>query len=384
MDYQKIKNELYEKQDGKCFYCGELLTPNNMQLDHFYPKSLGRINSINNLVLTCSKCNSQKSNHSPFLEIEFVNFIAKILEKRKDFRNLKKESLISQELRYKADIFVEQKINNKWVPVLIEIKTTPTFTSNRLFKIINQLNSYKKALPKNTKIIFVFPGRLSENDYKIVRENEIEVWDKDTIGKEFEKEIKSINNKLFFSYFSNTSIQPRFENELITKLNSIIAGKKEWSKYQKHIGTILDYLFKEILSEPITELPDKNLTNRRDFILRNYAEKGFWKYLRSVYQADFIVIDAKNYVGKIKKNQILQISNYLKQHGTGLFAIIISRNGEENKSSYLTRKEKWILERKMIIILSDEDVINMIIAKNTLNSPDEIIKQKIENFRLEM
>jgi hypothetical protein len=106
--------------------------------------------------------------------------------------------------------------------------------------------------------------------------------------------------------------------------------------------------------------------------------------LRETYKADFIVIDAKNYTGKIKKNQILQICNYLKQHGTGLFAIIISRNGEEDKGSYFTRREKWVTENKMVIILDDNDIQKMILAKAFSGLPEEIIKQRIEEFRLDV
>ena len=39
---------------------------------------------------------------------------------------------------------------------------------------------------------------------------------------------------------------------------------------------------------------------------------------------------------------------------------------------------------KMIINLNDSDIINMILAKDYSDSPEEIIRQKIENFRLGM
>ena len=225
---------------------------------------------------------------------------------------------------------------------------------------------------------------MPESDYSIFKDNNIEVWDRDYIRKNFSKEIEQIDNKLFQKYFSIKISNLTIEKELLDELNKISSGRKEWSKYQKHIEKILDYLFGETLSAPITELADNFGINRRDFILRNYSETGFWKYLRETYQADFIVIDAKNYTGQIKKNQILQISNYLKQHGTGLFAIIISRNGKENKGSYFTRREKWVTENKMIIILDDSDIEKMILAKASSNLPEEIIKQRIEEFRLDI
>jgi hypothetical protein len=217
-----------------------------------------------------------------------------------------------------------------------------------------------------------------------LRQSNIEVWDRKFITQTFKNEIEKTDNKLFQKFFSLSESKPKIEDTLLNELKLISAGKDDWSKYQKHVEKILSFLFSDILSEPITELPDKYGINRRDFILRNYCETGFWKYLREKYQADFIVIDAKNYTGKIKKNQVLQISNYLKSHGTGLFAIIISRNGQEDTGSYFTRREIWATERKMIIILDDNDMEKMILAKAALNRPEEIIIQKIEGFRLEM
>ena len=212
----------------------------------------------------------------------------------------------------------------------------------------------------------------------------IEVWDRDYISNTFKEQIKSVDDKLFQKLFSSNPVKRKIQDSLISELKLIPAGRSDWSKYQKHIEKILSYLYSDVLSDPITELSDKFGINRRDFILRNYCENGFWKYLREKYQADFIVIDAKNYTGKIKKNQILQLSNYLKTHGTGLFAIIISRNGKEDNGSYFSRREAWATEKKMIIILDDNDMEKMIFAKASANQPEEIIIQKIEAFRLEM
>lgn len=318
----------------------------------------------------------------PFREIEFTYFISKILEKSNDFRNINQESRLSEITSHRADIFAEQKVNNNWIKVLIEIKSNPTFTKTRLENILQQLLTYKTQIDENVKLVFAFPGILPESDYMILKKNHIEIWDRNYIRQKFKKEIKEIDNKLFQKYFSLQSSPLAIEKNLLEELKLISSGRNDCYKYQKHIEKILDYLFGETLSSPITELSDSFGINRRDFILRNYSEAGFWKYLRETYKADFIVIDAKNYSGKIKKNQILQISNYLKQHGTGLFAIIISRNGKEDNGSFFTRREKWVTENKMIIVLDDNDIEKMILAKASSNLPEEIIKQKIEEFRL--
>ncbi|MDQ0064255.1 HNH endonuclease [Chryseobacterium lathyri] len=373
-----LKIDLYKEQDGKCIYCNKDYPIKDLIFDHIFPRSFSDT-SDNHIVLTCYKCNDYKSNRKPFNEFEFVNFLKELIENSDDYNSVSSESVLDGNSLFKADLLVEKVDGTK---LLLEVKSFPTYTNNRLQDIINQIKTYVE-ISKDYKGVFVFPGKLSENSNKLLKDQDIEVWDIDFIIQNFSKQIENSSFKLLKKIFGfhNNIDEPQ---ELIISLKSILPGKKDWSKYQKHLGTILSFLFGDSLSDPIYERPDKMKINRRDFILRNYEESGFWKYIRDRYQADFIVVDAKNYEKGIKKQEILQISNYLKSHGTGLFAIIISRNGLENTSSYYTRREIWVTEKKMIIILSDIDIENMILAKANSNKPDEIIKQKIEQFRLEM
>jgi hypothetical protein len=380
---QKIKVKIYEEQNGKCFFCERKFPIDLLTFDHLVPRSLNGDDSIDNIVLSCRECNVYRANKMPFQEIELIYFLRKILDNHPDFKNLKEEDSPLDGINYRADIIAEQNIDGKWKKILIEVKSTPTFTSERLENIINRLNAYKAHLKDDEKLIFAFPGILPQADNDLFKKSSIEIWDRNFISKTFKNEIEQIDNKLFKKYFFLHSYnKSRIENSLLDELKSIKPGKGDWSKYQKHIEKILSYLFSDVLSDPITELSDKYGINRRDFILRNYCEEGIWKYLRDEYQADFIIIDAKNYTGKIKKNQILQISNYLKSCGTGLFAIIISRNGKEDNDSYFTRREVWTTSKKMIIIIGDDDIEKMILAKISSNQPEEIILQKIEEFRL--
>jgi hypothetical protein len=120
--------------------------------------------------------------------------------------------------------------------------------------------------------------------------------------------------------------------------------------------------------------------NRRDFILPNYSEDDFWAFIRYQYSGDYVV-DAKIYSGKIKKRNVLQISNYLKKHGAGLFGLIICRRGGDN-SCVQTLREIWAIDRKLIIVLTDDDIEKVLIEKSSGRNPEIIIRQKIEDFRL--
>ena len=88
---KKLRKSIYNKTDGKCYYCGNAL-PKQWQVDHFFPKNkehwlqskpmmeeasapkdLEDINDYRNLVPACPRCNKWKS---VFYVEEFRNEIA--------------------------------------------------------------------------------------------------------------------------------------------------------------------------------------------------------------------------------------------------------------------------------------------------------------------
>jgi len=140
-------------------------------------------------------------------------------------------------------------------------------------------------------------------------------------------------------------------------------------------------LFVPPLGRPIWESADRTGANRRDIILPNYAFDGFWKYMRETYKADYILVDAKNLKGPITKAHALQIANYLKPDGAGMFGIIAARNGA-NASCEQTIREQWTAYRKMIILLSDDDIEDMLRTKGSNGSPEELLGTVIQDFRL--
>lgn len=146
--YQNIKSKLFKEQDGKCFYCGEEFSIEQLDIEHLMPRSLTNDNSLRNKVLICRMCNIKKAGRLPFQEQEFSEFIYSLLDKHPDFRNVNQDVLIDTSKQYRGDIIVERNIKGKWVETLIEIKAFPTFTDKRLKDIISQLSTYKKILIK--------------------------------------------------------------------------------------------------------------------------------------------------------------------------------------------------------------------------------------------
>lgn len=59
----KIKRAVYEKQNGKCAFCGNSFPIERMQGDHIIAWSNGGTTVIENCQMLCAQCNGTKSNH---------------------------------------------------------------------------------------------------------------------------------------------------------------------------------------------------------------------------------------------------------------------------------------------------------------------------------
>ena len=49
-----------------------------------------------------------------------------------------------------------------------------------------------------------------------------------------------------------------------------------------------------------------------------------------------------------------------------------------------TLREQWLVNSKMIVVLDDEDIKEMLVAKLDGRAPEDLLAQKIEQFRLSM
>lgn len=61
---------LYKMYKGVCQYCLEKISFSKATKDHVYPRSLGGLTTSCNLVLSCTSCNSKKSNIFPYYNKE--------------------------------------------------------------------------------------------------------------------------------------------------------------------------------------------------------------------------------------------------------------------------------------------------------------------------
>jgi hypothetical protein len=291
--------------------------------------------------------------------------------------------------------------------LLVKIKTQTPQTDARLKDMATQLVAaavkYEKAARKlsdrvlpdfdlpttldkespdlhGLELLAIFPGVLSRSKTAIFQQAGIEVWD----GRYLRRQGRRLGIQVpsFVARPEDESPGESVPAEALTsRLQQIQPGRVDAAAYEKWCEEALQFLFCPPLKVPIAQSPNGSRSNRRDLILPNYATNGFFRFLRNHYGAAYIVAEMKNGGSRAGKNAVLQVSNYLSRHGTGLFGMLLTRKGMDASAAW-TQRENWVLHDKLIICLADEDMTQMLLSKASGKSPAETIQQKIEDFRL--
>lgn len=318
-----------------------------------------------------SKHSYTKLSDTSFLELEFITYLSRLIEANNKFSNTSIEpSFKDSEGRILRPDIVCDYQNKK---LIIEVKKIAPLTDKRVIDFIRQIKRYN-VLGDDAQLVVVFPEKLQRKYEEQFKEEDIIVWDISTLALIFSNQIEVIRETPLYPVIFNAGVKRDDKSQstlFIEELESIKPGKSDWSRYQQLIANCMEYLFAPPLGKPLYELSDSSKTNRRDIILPNYTEIGFWQFLRDNYFAHFIVIDAKNLTKNIEKKDVLQVSNYLKKFGTGLFGMIISRN-KPHSNAILTQREHWIADNKLVVFLQDDDIVQMLAMKDNSGNPEDV------------
>lgn len=344
----------------------------------------------------------------------FNEFLSNVIPSLVGSNKVRREALIGTRMR--PDFIVDTGTTD----LIVEAKREAPQTSSRLQLTIEQMKRYSAAYLEEfghtPRLVLAVPDSLSHDYKNLLHSSNIEVWDRPILLAE--AELLGIATEDIFGPVDSNPERPggdtigspiyrssaygppvyqspvydsprgvgrptRYSDDLAERLANIVPGRPHWSAYQSLCGEILDYIFCPPLEHSIAESRNETGTNRRDFIYPNYAIDGFWAFMRLHYEAHYIVVDAKNYQNPVKKDEVLQISHYLTRHGTGLFGLIACRGGV-SPAARTVRRDQWILHDKLIIFLDDSDLRQMLENRESGSSPETVIRQKIEDFRLEV
>lgn len=197
----------------------------------------------------------------------------------------------------------------------------------------------------------------------------------DIIWKKPDIDIEPVDEKFYISD----------SEKLIDDLKSIESGKENFQKYEECCIKILKYLFEEELGIWEKQYQSNEELYRFDLVckIKSGELSEFWETLRNFFNCKYIIFEFKNYKDSITQQQIYTTEKYLYINALRSVAIILSRKGVDNnglKAGKGTLRENG----KLIIVLNDDDIINMIEEKNNANDPANFLANKLDKMLLEL
>lgn len=281
-------------------------------------------------------------------------------------------------------------------PLVIRANATTPQTSYRLEQaaaaLLDAVRHYRELhLDQDPVPVLAFPGVVSRSKANLVASAGLEVWDGPYLRRHAWQLDVPVPPFIAHEHTSGLDYdrsggpqapESSYSYPLLDRLNSIRPGQRGWSAYERYCEDLLNFLFVPPLNLAIPQSRDDRHANQRDYILPNYAmDGGFWHFMRTHYEAHYIVAEVKNLTSGPGKREILQVANYLNPHGTGLFALILARKELDQTARWICR-EQWIQHRKLIVGIHDDDIYQMVETKLAGDDPAELLRQKIEDFRL--
>ena len=166
---------------------------------------------------------------------------------------------------------------------------------------------------------------------------------------------------------------------LKNELKRIDSGHKYFREYEDLVFRIFQYLLVPPLKPPLPQRMTSDCLERRDILIPNTGQALFYDNLRNRYHSEFIVIECKNFSGKIGKKEVGQLRLYARKKSVGRFGILVSRKSP-SKSALKERANAYRDDDALILLIDDSVLFELIDHKIEGKDPAEYLDQMRLDF----
>jgi hypothetical protein len=164
-------------------------------------------------------------------------------------------------------------------------------------------------------------------------------------------------------------------------LSQIPTGTKASGDYQRLVFEIVNFLFEPELTDGRMEEQTYLKTERRDIIYTNESDRSFWQYIRQTYASTLVMFEVKN-VSELERGHINQVAGYLGAR-LGMFGVIATREPAPMnivRKTYVIYNDTPSMPRKIILVLSDADLLAMMQQKLAGADPTKHVQRIYRDF----
>jgi hypothetical protein len=272
------------------------------------------------------------------------------------------------------DGYFDLPVNTNDEPILLVprwiLRTLPWINFDDYLKA--EFSLFLRAKATKSRLKLDRSQEITKDKVVEISRKEIERIDKYVTNKE-----KDSHNALPAELNSTAKIVAGLGQSLLQSLKQIKPGRIEAAAYQKHILETLNYLFEPELIDGKVEESTIMGTERRDIIFVNDSEKTFFSYLRNSYNNFLIVFETKN-TDDLSVENFNQLGTYLGDK-TGYCGFLVTRNTAD-KNDKLKAISIYNNLRRIILILSDQDIEQMINDRMVGKDPMRLLQKRYREF----
>lgn len=218
-----------------------------------------------------------------------------------------------------------------------------------------------------------------------VRNPRLRIWDRDVLNRLVNKHL-NILEKYFAAYpVAIDALTRKFDpatvirqREFKQRLATCPSGRDHFDEFEA-IGTDLwRYVFGGKLGEPKVQRTTSDRVQRRDSLFRNLRTSPFFERVFNRFDADFVIVDFKNYSDAVDSDVIEDVGNYANK-ALGNFVIAVSRKG--GGSAAAAGQIRLLRERGIAVLaVSDEQMLEMIGRKERGEEPEDVLADLLDEL----
>lgn len=276
---------------------------------------------------------------------------------------------------------------------IAEVKHIPNHRTSTSFirRAAHELNSAKSFLSAYGAILIVsmtLPSRLRS---ELSQRHDLLVWDGSNI-----RTFLNHHSEVEHEFITLIEAQTRIERgvgeadvldnraiELISRLESCNLGREEWHEYELICIEILNYAFIPPFRIPKVQSRSEDGLDIRDAVYPISNGHQFWDVQKRECNTRFVVAEFKNYSEQPDQKVVESIQQYLYKKAMRTFGFLCTRL-EPKESALKARRRAWVEFDKLIILLTDEDLKDIVRTKSFGNDPSEIIDTQLDDFFLDL
>ena len=286
-----------------------------------------------------------------------------------------------------VDYLVRDPVSNEKAVVKWLWSSSGMITRSKFYQSAQQIAASRILVQADYALLVVASDVTAMVRDSVKEFGNIRIWDRRTIFTLLDKHPRVraefgqlVNLQIQYGSTITASItRDTRAAELLAQLATLDRGEEHWKRFEDLAIDMLNYVFIPPLGVPDIQSWSEDGLDRRDAIYPIRPGHIFWDGVRSDFRSRMLVAEFKNLTGAPGQKEVESIQQYLYGKAMRSFGILCSREAPSD-SALKARRRAWQEFDKMIVILCDADLVELLELRCQGGEPSLVLETQIDDF----